>query len=98
MRILHRLALAQRIILVIALALGLGFVGVYIVTLGTPAAYFGWFGYAPLTHGIIIVRGPDLTPGQQLLVWLGLILLWTAVSVVVLRPAGTTSSEADVAQ
>ena len=98
MRFLDRLGLSQRIVLVIALALFLGAVGIYLVTLGTPTAYLGGFGYTPLRPGINIIRGPDLPTWAQLLVWMGLILVWTVASVVVLRPAETTSSDADVAE
>ena len=87
MKYLDRLGLAQRIILVVASALLLGTVGVYVSTLGTPTANFGWFGYAPLSGGIHVVSdGPDLTAWQQLLVWIGLILVWAVGSVVVLKP------------
>ena len=65
MCMLGRLGLAQRIVIVVALALILGAVGVYVTTLGGPAAQFGWFGYAPLTRATF---GPDLSPWEQLLV------------------------------
>ena len=83
MCMLGRLGLAQRIVIVVALALILGAVGVYVTTLGGPAAQFGWFGYAPLTRATF---GPDLSPWEQLLVWIGLIAAWTAASLVLLRP------------
>lgn len=69
--------------LVVALAFLLAVVGVYVTTLGSPA-HFGWFGYAPMT-GITIITPPDLTPFEQLLVWVGLILLWAGVSVLFLQ-------------
>jgi hypothetical protein len=78
-----RLGLAQRIVIVVALALILGAVGVYVTTLGGPPARFGWFGYAPLTQAIF---RPDLSRWEQLLVWIGLIAAWAAVSLVLVRP------------
>ena len=95
---LKPLGLAQRIVLVIALALVLGTLGMYIVALGTRSAYFGWFGYAPLTRGINIVGGPDLAPWQQLLVWIGLIGVWAAVSMLVLKRSQGAEGRADVTE
>lgn len=71
--------------LVIALAFVLALVGAYVSSLGNPAN-FGWFGYAP-APGIQVISGPDLTPWEQLLVWIGLIAAWAAGSVVLLRPS-----------
>lgn len=89
MRYLDRLGLAQRIVLVIGLALALLTLGIYVVSIGNPTGNFGWFGYAPLTSRIL-VEDPALAPWQQLLIWLGLVGLWTAVSIVVLkRPHGS---------
>ena len=68
----------------VALAFALAIVGFYVTTLGSPNHNFGWFGYAPMT-GITIIRSPDLSPFEQLLVWLGLIVLWAAASMLLLR-------------
>ena len=83
-----RLGLAQRIVIVIALAFTLAAVGIYFTSLGGLPAQFGWFGYAPLTRR---VAGPDLTAWEQLLVWIGLIGAWTAGSVLLLRPSAMAS-------
>lgn len=79
--VIGRLALAQRVVIVIAWALTLAAVGAYVTSLGGLPAQFGWFGYAPLTRA---VAGPDLTPWEQLVVWIGLIAVWTATSVLLL--------------
>jgi hypothetical protein len=41
--------------------------------------------------------GPDLSAWEQLLVWLGLILVWATLSVVILRPGRATNTEAEAA-
>ena len=77
--------------LVVSLAFVLAIVGLYVTTLGSPNN-FGWFGYAPLM-GITVVRSPDFTPFERLLVWLGLIVVWAAASMVILqRPAERSTS------
>lgn len=78
-----RLGLGQRVVLVVALAFALAIVGLYVTTLGTPN-HFGWFGYAPMM-GITLIRSPDLTAFEQFLVWLGLIVVWAAASVLLLQ-------------
>jgi heme/copper-type cytochrome/quinol oxidase subunit 1 len=81
----HRLGLAQRIVIVVALGLALAVIGSFVSTLGEPQAQFGWFGYAPLTAPD---SGADLSAWQQLLVWIGLIGVWAAASLKLLgRPA-----------
>ena len=72
---MDRLNLAQRIVLVIALAVALQILGVYIVTLGK-GSVFGWTAYAPLTQSLNIPN-PGLPIWGRLLVWLGLIGIWT---------------------
>ena len=84
-RYLDRLGLAQRIVLLIGLGFGLTFLGAYLVSLGNPAANFGWFGYAPLTRNAFVQEGTGLSGWQQMLIWLGLILVWTTAGVVILK-------------
>ena len=84
MRYLERLGLAQRIVLVIGLALALLILGTYVVSIGNPTGNFGWFGYAPPARRIL-VEDTTLAPWQQLLIWLGLVALWTTASIVVLK-------------
>jgi hypothetical protein len=78
-----RLNLAQRIVLLVGLGVGLAFLGSYLVNLGS---FQGWVAYAPLSDG----PRPSpfgLHPWARLLIWLGLVLLWTLVSLALLRAA-----------
>lgn len=81
-----RLALGQRIVIVVALGFALAIVGAYVTTLGSSPTQFGWFGYAPLTKTAFPLDQLDLTPWEQLLVWLGFTGLWAGASLVLLRP------------
>ena len=101
---LDRLGAAQRVIVVISLALVLLAVGIYVSTLGlqggdiaggiekatflNPSQGFT----PPMVVGQVV---PDLSAWQQLLVWLGLILVWTTLSVVVMRPPRHGDVETD---
>lgn len=85
-RHLIRLGLAQRIVIVVGLGFGLAILGGYLlVTLNSPAT-FGWFGYAPLTNNSFVPEGSGLAPWQQLLIWLGLILVWSLAGLILLKP------------
>ena len=89
MRYLERLGLAQRIVLVVGLGLGLLILGFYFMFLGSPAAQFGWFGYAPLTDNVLVRAEDNLSAWQQMLIWIGLIVTWTIAGIVILsRPKG----------
>lgn len=85
MRYLDRLGLAQRIVLVVGLALALLTLGTYLMSIGNPAADFGWFGYAPLARNAFVQAGSGLSAWEQMLIWLGLIAAWTAVATVILK-------------
>jgi heme/copper-type cytochrome/quinol oxidase subunit 1 len=74
-------------VVVVALAFVLLVVGTYFTSLGNSPAQFGWYGYAPLTRAVNPLNQPDLAPWEQLLVWLGLIALWTGSALLLLRPA-----------
>lgn len=80
------LSLAQRIVLVVALALALAVLGRYLVSLGGGpfARYFGSVAHAPLASPGLAYLG--LRPWLRLVVWLGLIALWAVASVRLLRP------------
>lgn len=103
--LLGRFALAQRVVLVISLGLALLAVGVYVSTLGLSGTAGGFENATFLTPSqgftppmVLSPVGPDLTPWEQLLVWLGLILVWSTVSIVILRadharPADSGSGE-----
>jgi heme/copper-type cytochrome/quinol oxidase subunit 1 len=84
MRFVERLGLAQRVVAVVAFGLVCGVVGEFIVSLGSGGADTGWFGYAPLTTSIA-VSSDQLSGWEQLLVWLGLIVVWAAVALWLLR-------------
>jgi len=95
-RYLDRLGLAQRIVLIIGLGFGLTFLGGYLVSIGNPTANFGWFGYAPLTRNAFVPEGSGLSIWQQMLIWLGLILVWTTAGVVLFRrPSQVQSGDPD---
>jgi heme/copper-type cytochrome/quinol oxidase subunit 1 len=73
----------QQVVVVIGIGLGLWLLGNYITSLGQPFAS-GWTGYAPLSKTPIL-PGQDFTPGEQLLIWLGLIALWVVASAFILK-------------
>jgi len=89
-RMLDRLGLAQRVVLIIAWAMALVVLGLYLVSLERPAANFGWFGYAPVTQASFQT---GLRPWEQLLIWIGLILAWTIGSVLLLHRRATRPVE-----
>jgi heme/copper-type cytochrome/quinol oxidase subunit 1 len=76
-----KLNLPQRIVIVVALGLVLGVFGEWITLRG--ATSFGWVAYAPLSTSTSHRNG--LTFGWITLVWIGLTVLWAALSVAVLR-------------
>jgi Zn-dependent protease with chaperone function len=87
--------LAPRIVIVIGLALALMALGTYLVSLGNPAANFGWFGYAPLTRSTFVPEGSGLSAWQQTLIWIALILVWTVASLVILKRPRSNEAQAD---
>lgn len=72
--------LAQRVVLVVALAALLRLAGIYIITKGFSGPGGGWFGYAPGTHAIISADDGRLGPAAEWFVWLTLLALWTTAS------------------
>jgi membrane-bound ClpP family serine protease len=95
-----RLALAQRVVLVISLGLALLAVGLYVSTLGLSGTAGGIANATFLSPSqaftppmVLSPVGPDLTPWEQLLVWLGLILVWATGSIVILRASRATPAE-----
>jgi heme/copper-type cytochrome/quinol oxidase subunit 1 len=90
MRLIDRLSKAQRIVVVVALGMAFVAVGGYLVSLGG-APRFGWYAYAPLAGSL---QGPrtGLPAWLRLIIWLGLIALWTLASVRVLRPSPKESA------
>lgn len=84
MRHLDRLGLAQRIVLVIGVAFALLALGAFSVSIRNPTGNFGWFGYAPPARRIL-VEDTALAPWQELLIWLGLVAVWTTASIAILK-------------
>lgn len=82
---LRHLAFAQKIVVVIGLAVALFFVGEYVVW-REYAPNSGWFGYAPQT---LRGYGPGARhPLWRVIVPLVLVAVWTACSVWLLGPRG----------
>jgi hypothetical protein len=68
---------------VIAFGLALRLLGAYITALT-----FGWVGYAPLSnslHAPTRLLNGGLNTGPTLLLWLGLVVVWAAGSLFILR-------------
>jgi heme/copper-type cytochrome/quinol oxidase subunit 1 len=84
MRLIDGLSRAQRAVVVVALGLGLGVVGSYLVSLGG-GIRSGWYAYSPLTANLY-APGTGLPAWLRLIVWLVLIGLWALASIRVLRP------------
>ena len=86
-----RLNLGQRIVIVVGSGVGLTIFGLWATAQGSPGHLVGWTGYAPLQSSAAYRSSLSLTfngrlhPWVQLLIWLGLIILWTVSSVLVLR-------------
>ncbi len=84
-RTLSPMGKGQRIVLIIGWGLALGFVGLWATA---PPGPTGWVAYAPLAGEFQSVRySGALEPWQQLLIWLALVVGWTAVAFFVLRPS-----------
>jgi heme/copper-type cytochrome/quinol oxidase subunit 1 len=88
MRRVRSWGLAQRIILVVALALAFAVLGRYLVSLGGIGHHgnFGWYAYAPLNSSSPVPSG-GTRPWLRVLVWLGLIAVWAMASARLLRAA-----------
>jgi heme/copper-type cytochrome/quinol oxidase subunit 1 len=83
-RRMRKLNRGQRIVAVVAWAVVLWFVGSFVSTLGEPGA-FGWVAYAPLSRAVYSGPGLTLTPLEDLLVWLALVVAWVGGSMLLLR-------------
>jgi hypothetical protein len=71
----------QRVVVVVGLGFALYVFGQWATTRG---GAFGWVAYAPLSRATFSPPG-YLHPWVQLLIWLGLTVVWVATSVVLLR-------------
>jgi heme/copper-type cytochrome/quinol oxidase subunit 1 len=81
---IDRLSLPQRVVIVVALGLGLAAAGGFVASLGSLAA--GWYAYAPLTSTGYL-PGNGIPPWLRLIIWLALIVIWAAASVRLLKPS-----------
>ena len=84
MRNLNR---GQRLVVVVGWAVILWFVGSFVSTLGQPGA-FGWVAYAPLSRAVYSGPGLTLTPLEDLLLWLALVVAWVGGAMLLLRDQG----------
>jgi hypothetical protein len=82
---IDRLSKAQRVVVVVALGIGLATVGSYLVSL-KDGAVSGWTSYSPLTARLW-PPSTGLHGWVRLIIWLALIGLWALASIRVLRPA-----------
>jgi heme/copper-type cytochrome/quinol oxidase subunit 1 len=89
MRSLNR---GQRIVAVVGCAVILWFVGSFVSTLGEPGA-FGWVAYAPLSRAVYSGPGLTLTPLEDLLLWLALVVAWVGGAMLLLRASGSRKDE-----
>lgn len=85
MRLTDRLSQPQRIVVVIALGMAFGAVGIYLADLGNTVG-FGWYAYSPLSQQFYATH-TGLGGWLRLIVLLALIVLWALVSVRILRPS-----------
>ena len=81
----RQLGTAQRIVVVVGLGVVVATLASYISSLGGFGAQFGWFGYALLSGNGVLGEQGTLSPAEQLLVWLGLVAAWAAVSIWLLQ-------------
>jgi len=84
------LPLRQRVVLVVAFAALLQVLGGWVTDRGRQG---GWFGYAPLT-GVIGAPG-TMSPSAAALVDLGLVVVWAAVSLLLLRSGNRDGGAGD---
>jgi heme/copper-type cytochrome/quinol oxidase subunit 1 len=85
MRWIDRLSKAQRVVVVIALAIALGAIASYLTSLGVR---FGWYAYSPLTGQQYQPPPGNGLPGWlRLIIWLAATGLWALASVIALRPS-----------
>jgi hypothetical protein len=90
MRLTDQLSQPQKIVVVIALGMAFGAIGIYLANRGNTGV-FGWYGYAPLSQVVFPPR-TGLHGWLRLLIWLVLISLWALASVRVLRPSPQESA------
>lgn len=83
---------AQRVVLVVAAGVALLAIGQWLSSVVTSRSFVtGWTGYAPLQSVVTTSRWQR---GELLLLWLGLVVLWTFVALVLLRTRDRASTTA----
>lgn len=90
MRRVRGWGIAQRVVLVAALALALIVLGRYLTQVSHPTSY-GWYSYGPLKSTPSAPEvGPQ--PWARALIWLGLFAVWALPSAWLLRPVRIRAS------
>jgi hypothetical protein len=84
MHSIDRLGTGQRVVLVVALGIGLGLLASYLASLGTVT---GWYAYAPRSGQVSLPPGRGEPGWLRPLIWLAATGLWATASVRILRPA-----------
>jgi hypothetical protein len=79
-----RFNFAQRVVMVVGLAIFFYFFGSWVTNL-VSSPLTGWTGYAPLQSNSFFVRLGGLHAGVRLVLWLILTIVWTALSLWLLR-------------
>jgi hypothetical protein len=85
MKRIDLMPLRQRVLLVIAIGAALLVVGGWVTDRRGVSS--GWFGYAPDT-AVLLHAGATMRPAVVALIQLGLIVIWAAVSLRLLRAPG----------
>lgn len=83
----HSLNRAQRLVIVVGVAVALVVLGEWLTSLGSKLNY-GWVAYAPLSNSNASLNGLHLW--VRMVIWLVLVVVWVLVSLVLLR--STTSN------
>jgi len=90
----HRMSHAQRVVIVIAAGLALYQFGTWCTTWGS-RSFTGWVAYAPMSNSQFTPYVGGFHPWVRMMIWLFLIVLWLAFSLIVLE--ATPRDDANVA-
>jgi hypothetical protein len=89
----RKFSLAQRIAMIVGLGFACDAVGQWLMTLGS-RGLTGWTGFAPLNSQSLLALEGGLHPWVRFVIWMILIVLWTAAAVLLLRERSTSQGEA----